>query len=363
MTAGEYLQTPLQFLKGVGPRKAADFTRAGLSTIEDLLFRFPLRYEDRSQLQPIASLREGQTVSIAGEIITAGLRGTRRPGVRIFEALLRDPSGTVRLSWFNSAYLKDQIKPRTRMVVYGTFERNQWTGLQITNPQFEVLDSEDVEAGLQPRQGAIETLHTGRIVPIYERARSITPKMQRKLVADALAGLPEELPEPLPADVRRALKLPDRRAALAATHFPDGDQPLALLNGFRTAAQRRLILEEFFRFQVGLLLRRREADAERKGFSITVDDRIRQTLRGVLPFHLTAGQRQALKDIGEDMQKPQPMNRLLQGDVGSGKTIVALLASLLAMENARQVAFMAPTEILAEQHHGTIARLLTTKRI
>ena len=168
MTAGEYLQTPLQFLKGVGPRKAADFTRAGLSTIEDLLFRFPLRYEDRSRLQPIASLREGQTVSIAGEIITAGLRGTRRPGVRIFEALLRDASGTTRLSWFNSAYLKDQIKPRTRMIVYGTFERNQWTGLQITNPQFEVIDSDEAE-----------TLHTGRIVPVYERARSITPKMSR----------------------------------------------------------------------------------------------------------------------------------------------------------------------------------------
>jgi ATP-dependent DNA helicase RecG len=305
MTAGDYLQTPLQFLKGVGPRKAADFTRAGLSTIEDLLFRFPLRYEDRSRLQTIASLREGQTVSIAGEIITSGLRGTRRPGVRIFEALLRDESGTVRLSWFNSAYLKDQIRPRTRMVVYGTFERNQWTGLQITNPQFEVIDSDEVE-----------TLHTGRIVPIYERARSITPKMQRKLVADALAGLPDDLPDPLPADVRSALRLPDRRAALVTTHFPEADQPLAVLNGFRTQAQRRLILEEFFRFQVGLLLRRQQSDAERKGFTIHVDDRIRQTLRSVLPFHLTGGQRQALKDIGEDMQKPQPMNRLLQGDVG-----------------------------------------------
>ena len=177
------------------------------------------------------------------------------------------------------------------MVVYGTFERNQWTGLQITNPQFEVIDSDE-----------IETLHTGRIVPIYERARSITPKMQRKLVADALAGLPDDLPEPLPADVRGALRLPDRRAALVATHFPEADQPLAVLNGFRTPAQRRLILEEFFRFQVGLLLRRQESDAERKGFAIHVDDRIRQTLRSVLPFHLTGGQRQALKDIGEDMQ-------------------------------------------------------------
>src|SRR5262245_23570925 len=209
MTAGDYLQTPLQFLKGVGPRKAADFTRAGLSTIEDLLFRFPLRYEDRSRLQSIASLREGQTVSISGEIITAGLRGTRRPGVRIFEALMRGSSGTVRLSWINTPYVKDQIKPRMPLIVYGTFERNQWTGLQITNPQFEVIDSDEVE-----------TLHTGRIVPIYERARSITPKMQRKLVADALSQVSTDLPEPLPESVRHALRVPGRREALEAAHFP-----------------------------------------------------------------------------------------------------------------------------------------------
>ena len=212
------------------------------------------------------------------------------------------------------------------MVVYGTFERNQWTGLQITNPQFETVDGEDAE-----------TLHTGRIVPIYERARSITPKMQRRLVADALAQLPSELPEPLPDSVRAALGVPGRREALAEAHFPSADAPLDLLNAFRTPAQRRLILEEFFRFQVGLLLKRREADAERKGFAVTVDDRIRQAMRAVLPFHLTAGQRRALKDIGEDMQRPQPMNRLLQGDVGSGKTIVALLASILARSEERRV--------------------------
>ncbi len=349
--SADFLQTPLQFLKGVGPRKAADFARAGLNTVEDLLFRFPLRYEDRGHLQPIASLREGQTVSIAGKVITSGLRGTRRPGVRIFEALLRDASGTVRLSWFNSAYLKDQIHAGAEMVVYGTFERNQWTGLQITNPQFEIVDGDEPE-----------TLHTGRIVPIYERARSITPKMQRRLVADALLQLPPDLPEPLPESVRQALRVPGRREALEAAHFPPADASLDLLNAFRTPAQRRLILEEFFRFQVGLLLRRREADAERKGFTIKVDDRIREVMRAVLPFHLTAGQRQALKDIGEDMQRAQPMNRLLQGDVGSGKTIVALLASVLAMENGLQVAFMAPTEILAEQHLQTIERLLAQTR-
>jgi ATP-dependent DNA helicase RecG len=346
-----WLSTPLQFLKGVGPRKAADFTRAGLNTIEDLLYRFPLRYEDRSRLQPIASLREGQTVSIVGDVITCGLRGTRRPGFRIFEALLRDTSGTVRVSWFNSVFLRDQIHTGQRLVVYGTFERNPYSGLQITNPQFEIVDAEEVE-----------TLHTGRIVPVYERARSITPKMQRKLVAEALEPLGDDLPDPLPPAILATLGLPSRADALRLTHFPPVDADLDALNRFRSAAQRRLILEEFFRFQVGLLLRRREADAERKPHRITVDDRIRDAVRKVLPFKLTAGQRAALKDIAADLQRPQPMNRLLQGDVGAGKTIVAVLAAMVAMENGLQVAFMAPTEILAEQHAQTIRRLLSDTR-
>jgi ATP-dependent DNA helicase RecG len=343
--------TPLQFLKGVGPRKAADFARAGLQTVEDLLYRFPLRYEDRSRLQPIAALREGQTVSIAGDVLTCGLRGTRRPGFRIFEALLRDPSGTVRLAWFNSPYLRDQIRPGQRLVVYGTFERNPYSGLQITNPQFETIDADEVE-----------TLHTGRIVPIYERARSITPKMQRRLVAEALELLPDALVDPLPAELCVRLMLPPRAAAIREVHFPAAGVALDVLNQFRSPAQRRLILEEFFRFQVGLLLRRREADAERTPHVVRVDDQVRAALRAVLPFRLTAGQRQALKEIGEDMQRLPPMNRLLQGDVGAGKTIVAVLAAVLAMENGLQVAFMAPTEILAEQHHQTIQRLLAGTR-
>lgn len=346
-----WLATPLQFLKGVGPRKAADFARAGLHTLEDLLYRFPLRYEDRSRFQSIASLREGQTVSILGDVITCGLRGTRRPGLRIFEALLRDGTGTVRLAWFNSPFLRDQIRPGTRLVVYGTFERNPYSGLQITNPQFEIVDADE-----------IETRHTGRIVPIYERVRSVTPKMQRRFVADALEAMPDALPDPLPAEIRERLGLPPRSRALVEAHFPPPGTSIDELNRFRTPAQRRLIFEEFFRFQVGLLLRRREAAAERKPHTIRVDDRIREALRSVLPFRLTAGQRQALKEIGEDMQRPQPMNRLLQGDVGAGKTIVAALAALLAMENGLQVAFMAPTEILAEQHFATLQRLLGRTR-
>jgi ATP-dependent DNA helicase RecG len=350
-TSAEVLQTPLQYLKGVGPRKAADFKRAGLHTIEDLLYRFPLRYEDRSKLRPIAALRVGEKASIAGEIVQCGLRPTRRPGLRIFEALVRDGSGSVRVAWFNSPYLKDQLRARQQLILFGALERNPYSGLQFTNPDFEVIDDEDAA-----------TLHTGRIVPIYERARSITPKMQRKLVAEALERLPRDLDDPLPEFVRLRHEVPDRATALRSTHFPDANTSVDTLNAYRTPAQQRLIFEEFFRFQVGMLLRKRAADAERKPFVIKVGDDTRAALRAVLPFHLTAGQRAALKEIGEDMQRPQPMNRLLQGDVGAGKTIVALLAAVLAMENGQQTAFMTPTEILAEQHFATISGLLAGSR-
>lgn len=343
----------MQFLKGVGPRRAADLQRVGLHTVEDLLERFPLRYEDRGQLRSIQSLKWGDRGSFAGEIVDCGLRSTRRPGFKIFEALVRDSSGAIRAVWLNQPFMRDVLQRRQRVVLFGPVERRIGGGLQVTNPQYEILDA-DEEAG--------ETIHTGRIVPVYERAGSVTPKMQRRIVYDALQCLPNPLEDPLPDVVRMRRGLPDRRQALYQAHFPDAGTSEQTLNEFRTPAQVRLIFEEFFLFQIGLLLRRRSAAAERKPAVIRVDDRIRASARQVLPFRLTAGQKQALKEIVEDLQRPQPMNRLLQGDVGAGKTIVALLAALVTMENGLQVAFMAPTEILAEQHFYNLRRLLESSR-
>jgi ATP-dependent DNA helicase RecG len=343
----DVLATPLQFLKGVGPRRAADLAHAGLITLEDLLYRFPLRYEDRSHLQPVASLKPGQTASVAGRVLSCGLRSTRRPGFKIFEALVGDPSGALRATWLNQPFLRDVFTRGQHVVLFGLAEMRGHGGLQITNPQYEILDEEDAE-----------TIHTGRIVPVYERAGGVTPKIQRKLVHDALQRLPGDLHDDLPDPLRLRLGLPSRHAALVAAHFPSGDVSIDELNRFATPAHRRLILEEAFLFQRGMLVRRRQAAGEQKPLPMRVDDRIRESARAVLPFRLTPGQKQALKEIVEDLQRPQPMNRLLQGDVGAGKTIVALLAALVAMENGLQVAFMAPTEILAEQHFLNIARLL-----
>jgi ATP-dependent DNA helicase RecG len=347
----EALETPLQYLKGVGPRRAADLANAGLVTIEDLLYRFPIRYEDRSRLQPIASLKPGQHASVAGRILSCGLRSTRRPGFKIFEALLNDSSGALRLTWLNQPYLRDVFAAGQHVVVYGAVEMKGGGGLQITNPQYEIVDDEDGE-----------TLHTGRIVPVYEKIGAVTPKIQRRLVHDALQKLPTDLPDYLPEGVRIRNGYPSRGAALLAMHFPAEDAAIDALNLFATPAQQRLIFEEAFLFQMGVLARRRFAASEQKAAAVRVDDRIRESARKVLPFRLTAGQKAALKQIVDDMQRPHPMNRLLQGDVGAGKTIVALLAALVAMENGLQAAFMAPTEILAEQHFMNISRLLRDSR-
>jgi ATP-dependent DNA helicase RecG len=356
-TPPEILQTPLQYLKGVGPRRAADLKRVGLATIEDLLYRFPIRYEDRGRFRQIAELKPGESASLLVEVLSAGVRATRRPGFKIFEMIVRDPSGTLRVSYLNQPFLRDVFKPHQKVILFGTLELTGGRGYQLTNPQYEIVRQEEDERAVEE-----EAIHTGRIVPIYEKTGTLTTKMQRTLVHHALARLPPELGDPLPDEVRRRRGLPPLGDAIATVHFPALDAPIDDLNRFRSPAQVRMIFEEFFLFQTGLLLRKRRAAAEQKPKPVAVTDAIRDAARALLPFKLTAGQRGAIKEIVDDMRRPQPMNRLLQGDVGSGKTIVALTAALVAMENGLQVAFMAPTEILADQHYITIRRLLAATR-
>ena len=373
------LETSLQYLKGVGPRRAADLQRVGLSTVEDLLYRFPIRYEDRGAFQTISALRPGTSASVAGEVIGSGVRPTRRPRFKIFELLVRDRTGSLRAIWFNQPFLNDVFRPHQRVVLFGKLELTSH-GLQMQNPQYEILPAEGTEPpGLKtrPAQGGVddgeagrdfspgsseETLHTGRIVPVYEKTGTLTAKVQRALVHSALEQLPEHIADPLPAAVRDRQHLVERRAALHDVHFPPEGTPVEQLNAFRSPAQRRMIFEEFFLFQLGLVLRKRRAEADLKPRSAVITDAIRESVRRVLPFKLTGDQRKAIAQIVEDMKRSSPMNRLLQGDVGSGKTIVALMAAIVAMENGFQVAFMAPTEILAEQHYINIRRLLEQSR-
>ena len=353
---------PLQYLKGVGPRKAADLKKAGLHTVEDLLFRFPRRYEDRSRLQKIISLRPGMTAAISGVVLNAGLAHTRRPGFRLFSALIQDESGQIQAVWPNQAFLKDVIRSQQRIVLFGKVEIWGSRGLQITDPEFEIVrDAGKSESASTAREDGDVQLHTGRIVPVYERCGSVTTNMQRRFVWQALEQLPDGF-DPVPDDLLKREGWPTRKDALWQAHFPPQDTPIETLNAFGTPAQRRLIFEDFFVFQTGLAMRRRENAQVKKRLVCTVDDRIRQRAREVLPFKLTSGQRDALVEIVGDMQRPWPMQRLLQGDVGAGKTMVAVLASVVAMENGYQVAVMAPTEILAEQHYRTIVKVLGSTR-
>jgi ATP-dependent DNA helicase RecG len=257
----------------------------------------------------------------------------------------------------NQAFLADILKPHLPVVVFGDVKLDS-SGLHFMNAEYELVSDDDA-GGAAAARGSV---HTGRIVPFYEKTGTVTPNMQRRLVRQALDALPPEIPDVVPPDVRERLRLVPRRLALDEAHFPPNESSVAVLNAFRTPAQRRLIFEEFFLYQLGHAWRRQAGSVELKPWVPVVDDRIRASAAAILPFKLTTGQKTALKEIVDDMRQPHPMHRLLQGDVGAGKTIVALLAAIVAMENGLQAAFMAPTEILAAQHYTNIARLLAPSR-
>jgi ATP-dependent DNA helicase RecG len=374
MSRAAALARPLASLKGVGDRRAADLASAGLQTVEDLLVRFPLRYEDRGHPRPLSDLQPGRVCSAIGTVVAATIKRTRRPGFSVFEVALRDRSGTARAVWFNQRFLKDVLHAGQTLALFGKVEQGVG-GLQFASPQYEILGDEPLAGGwlggadadgeadpgeAAERPPALDE-HLG-IVPIYERIGTLTPKLQRGLITQALATLPADLPDALPDAVRTRLELPSRRDALVAVHQPAPGADVDALNASRSPGHMRLIFEEFFAFQTGVLLRRRARLAERKPHAYRVDDALRDKTRALLPFALTAGQKIAVRDIVADLQKPEPMNRLLQGDVGSGKTLVATLAALVALESGLQVAIMAPTEILAEQHARTLSRFFATTR-
>ncbi|MBI4169174.1 MAG: ATP-dependent DNA helicase RecG [Acidobacteria bacterium] len=343
------LTTPLRYVKGIGPRRSEALATEGLRTVEDLLFHLPFRYEDRSRFLPIASLLPGLRGTVRGRVVTAALRRTRRRGLSIFEALVEDDSGSIRVVFFNQPYLNRLLAPGREVILHGeaTPARFGRRGLIMQSPQYEVLAREDDEA-----------IHTGRVVPIYPRLPGLSSRAIRRIVHAALGELRASLPDPLPPGLAQARGFPPRRAALALAHFPPEDTDLAELQAGRSPAHRRLVFEEFFFLQLGFALARQRLESLPEEPGLRVDDPVRERLRAVLPFRLTAAQRRVLKEIAFDQMSPRPMSRLLQGDVGCGKTVIALLASLLAVENGHQAAFMAPTEILAEQHHRSFRRLL-----
>jgi ATP-dependent DNA helicase RecG len=355
------LSTPIKFVKGVGPRIAEWLEQKSISTVEDLLYYLPFRYEDRLNPRGIGELRPGEMATVIAEVRNSAVFRTRK-GMPIFELVAGQGRSTLKCIWFHGEYLRDRFKPGQLVALYGKVEESwKGRGLQINQPQFEVLDGAgegedqlDLESA-----GEIESLEVGRIVPIYESAANtrLNSRWFRRIVHGALENLAPEIPDGVPPALCRRMQLLDRRTAFREAHFPSEGESFAALQSFSTPAHHRLIFEELFFLEVGLELKRRKMRS-RPGIPFALTDNVRQAVKKILPFHPTGAQKRVLKEIAEDMQHASPMRRLLQGDVGSGKTIVALQAAVIAIENGYQVAFMAPTEILATQHYLSARRTL-----
>jgi ATP-dependent DNA helicase RecG len=286
-------------------------------------------------------------VAVSGEIVVAGLRRARR--ISLYEIRLDDGSGRLKAIWFNQTFLKDVLPRGARVVLFGLVEQDAPGSRQLTmaSPQYEVFEADDPPG-----------IHTGRIVPVYEKLGPLAGKSLRRVLTHLVRQLPAEVPDLVPAEVRARLAIPGRAEAFRVVHDPGESEDLSALNASRSAGHVRLILEEFFLFQLGLALRRRGLRGSRKGIAFDIGPGVREAVKRILPFHLTGAQKRVLREIADDMRSSHPMNRLVQGDVGSGKTVVALLSMVVALENGYQAAFMAPTEILAEQHFLTFRRLL-----
>jgi ATP-dependent DNA helicase RecG len=351
------LSTPVQYVKGIGPRIADILAAKGISTVDDLLHYLPFRYEDRLNPRGIAELRAGEMATVIGEVRNSGLFRTRR--MPIFQLTVGQGRSRLKCLWFNATYLQDKFKPGHMIALYGKVEQDERSGeLQIIQPQFEMLgDSGDGADGAEKK--AAESLEVGRIVPIYESAGQgrLTPRWFRRAIRTALDNLTPDLPEPIPAMVRAHLGLVSPREALWNVHWPEPGESLQDLQASRTPAHVRMIFDELFFVELGLELKRRQQKAQ-TGIAFRLDEPVRAALKKILPFHPTAAQKRVLKEIAGDMEKPHPMRRLLQGDVGSGKTIVGFEAAIIAIENGCQVALMAPTEILAQQHYFSARQIL-----
>jgi len=340
------------YVRGVGPRLADILKAKGILLAEDLLYHLPFRYEDRRNPRSLDELKPGEMASVIAEVRGAALLRTKR--MPIFEMTVGQGNLAMKCVWFNGSYLQDRFHAGQTVALFGKVEPSRSTrNMKMIQPQFEIVPGpgEDEEARL---------LEVGRITPVYESlgGSQLASRWQRKVLFRLLEALRGAIPECLPQDMLQRLAMLDRETALNHAHFPpEGTRQIELMEA-RTPALRRLIFEELFFLELGLELKRRRAHKQ-VGIAFETSDPVREAIREVLPFHPTAAQKRALGEIVADMREPHPMRRLLQGDVGSGKTIVALQAMLVAIENGYQAAMMAPTEILATQHYLAARKLLS----
>lgn len=342
----EYL---LRYVKGVGPKVAELLAEKGLRVASDLLSYYPYKYLDRRSLCPIGRLEPGKDRVVAGRILTCGMAFAGRSR-KIFEILLGDETGAVSLKWFrfNPRQMMGAFHKGMGLIVSG--EAGQFRGeVQFIHPVVQIIDADLVDPS------SAEIAAPG-IVPVYSQVQGLGQKTLRKILVNVFNLFQGMMVDPLPPAIREKFNLPDKEASLKDIHFPADSHTMEALANFRTKAFRREIFEEFFFMELGLALRQKTFKKD-DGTPLNISEEKLSFWTEKLPFSLTAAQRRVLSEIRRDLAEPHPMNRLLQGDVGSGKTIVSLLAALVAIENGHQVALMAPTEILAEQHYRTARSL------
>ena len=346
------LDSDIQYVKGVGSRRGALLNSRGVRTVGDLLLRIPRAYQDRATFASLASLRAGQDAAVHAKIYRTRAIQTHTRG-RILEVVITDGTSFAYAKWFHGGSLSMArgFTAGRQIVLYGRVDRdNRESKLVFFNPEFELLD----EAEETPGSGSLDV---GRIVPIYEEMGGMTSRQLRRITWAALADLTSPLDDPIPPTLRSEHGFPDLRTCLQRIHFPAAGDDIGELNRRASPSHRRLIFEEFFLLELVFALRKKQSQLAR-GVRFETSDAIRSSVKKILPFHPTVAQKRVLKEIVEDLKAPHPMNRLLQGDVGSGKTIVAFEAVVVAVENGYQAAIMAPTEILAEQHYLNAKRVL-----
>ncbi len=332
---GVTLDTPLEKASGIPATYLRGLKRLGLQTVRDLLYHFPRRYDDFTSLKPIHALMYGTTETVIATVEEVEQRRTYS-GRLLISARVRDETGSIEAVWFNQPYLLKSLQPGMKVVLSGRVE--QFRGrLTLESPEWEPYDA--------------ELVHTGRLVPVYPMSGEMRPRGTRRLFKRFVEQWADRVPDPLPPEVRQRAELWELGRALRQIHFPDDWESVR-------QARRRLAFDEFLYIQLGVLQRKREWQAS-PGHPLTIDRELLERFLSRLPFALTGAQERALREILSDLERDVPMSRLLQGDVGSGKTVVATAAALMAVANGRQVALMAPTEILAEQHERTIRTLLS----
>jgi ATP-dependent DNA helicase RecG len=359
------LETPLVELHHHGLPRVGQKTAHGLAveiaaicakpdareaTVEDLLHYLPMRYEDRSNLARTSQLQDGETASVEVMVRVGGIIPLKGGRLKMYEFVASDGDAQVRAFWWNQIYLNKVFHRGARVILYGQWKWNRYKAIfEVENPDYELMQDEDDDPAA--------AIHTARRVPVYRKLGDYRTRQLRSIFHHVLASLEKELPESLPEEVVARCNLMPRGDALRRSHFPEEDSTIENYNLARSPAHQRLIFEEFFWLAIALGLRRGERVKEPKGALIEINDRVREAVRRILPFHPTSAQKRVLKEIVDDMAGGEPMNRLLQGDVGSGKTIVAAQAMVVAVENGYQAALMVPTEILAEQHARNLKRI------